>query len=91
MPSCTKIAYKAGGKSFLFLGTGDGDYEIMVKLGDSRKEAEAMAAEHPDKVHVGPHWITATFKERQRLSKKLVERWIGESFRLCAPKKLIAP
>ena len=82
--SCNKAAFKVKGKSFLFLGPEDGGYNIMVKLAASRAEAETM-----DGVEVGPHWITARFKDSARLSSGLVERWIDESYRALAPKRLL--
>ena len=88
--SCNKKAFKARDKSFLFLGVRDTDYNIMVRLGDSRGEAEKMAAKDPDNISVGPHWITATFASTQALPAGLIRRWIDESWRLLAPKKLVA-
>ena len=90
MPSCNKTAFKARKKSFLFLGELDGRYNIMVRLGDSRFEAEAVAEKDPDLVSVGPHWVTAEFANKYKFPVGLVARWIDESFRLVAPKKLIA-
>ena len=88
-PSCNKTAFKARKKSFLFLGEEVDSYNVMVKLGDSRPEAEALAAESPEKVSVGPHWITAEFTEDELLPSEMVQRWGDESFRLVAPKTLI--
>ena len=88
--ACNKSAFKARKKSYLFLGTDMNSYNVMVKLGDSRNEAERMAANDPDNVSVGPHWITATFDDKTPLPTEMVERWIDESFRLAAPKKLVA-
>ena len=89
VPSCNKTAFKARKKSFLFLGEDENSYNIMVKLGDSRAEAEELAAKNPDRISVGPHWTTAEFDNNAKLARELVERWVEESFRLVAPKTLV--
>jgi predicted DNA-binding protein (MmcQ/YjbR family) len=89
--SCNNSAFKARGKAFLYLGERDDEtFKVMVKLSDSRAEAEKMAKADPDAVGVGPHWITAYFEQKKKLPAGLAERWVEESFRAVAPKKLIA-
>lgn len=82
-----KSTFKARNKSFLFLGRKD----LMVKLGDSLPEASALAAKEPGRYKVGaPGWVTVTFGEEDALPLDLLERWIDESYRLLAPKGLLA-
>jgi hypothetical protein len=77
----------AGGKAFLFLGEKD----VRLKLGDSIGEANMLAAKAPGFCEVGAHgWIKLTLSADVPLSKEVFERWIGESYRLIAPKKQTA-
>lgn len=89
--SCSNAAFKAGKKSFLFVGEKEESWTMMVKLSDSLKEAERLASEKPDNFSVGLHgWTTLRFPNGKGPAKKLLERWVDESFRLLATKKLIA-
>lgn len=89
--SCNKAAFKAGKKSFVFLGEQDDGWNLMVKLSDSLDEAELMAETKPDNVSVGQHgWTTLRFANGKGPAKKVLKRWIDESYRLLATKKLIA-
>jgi hypothetical protein len=82
-----KRTVKARSKAFLFLGTAD----AMVKLGDSLAEAARLAATEPDRYKVGTHgWVTVTFGGEESPPLDLLERWIDESYRLLAPKQLVA-
>jgi hypothetical protein len=76
-----------GKKAFLFLGK----KEFRLKLGDSLDEAAKLAAKHPDVYKVGAKgWTSIAVSGIQSAPKGLLERWIGESYRLLAPKKLVA-
>ena len=87
---CNKTAFKARGKSFLFLGVKDDAWNVRLKLGDSISEAEQLAKKHPGRYDVGLHgWVLATFDDGESPPKGLMERWIDESFRLLAPKPLV--
>ena len=76
----------AGGKTFLFLR----DTEIRLKLRDSLPEAATLAAAESDRYSTGAHgWVTI----RPPLAPAdldRIERWVEESFRLIASRKLIA-
>jgi len=89
--SCNKAKFEAGKKSFVFLGeTGDG-WNLMVKLSDSLGELELLTEKMPDNYSVGKHgWTTLRFPVGKGPTKKQLTRWIDESFRLLATKKLIA-
>lgn len=81
-----KTTVKARDKAFLFLGAAD----AMVKLGPSLAEATELATWEPERFKVGAHgWVTATFQDGSPLPEVL-ERWIDESYRLVAPKALVA-
>jgi hypothetical protein len=89
--SCTKRAFKVRNKSFLFVGSNDRGYNVMVKLGGSLPEAAALAETQPTQYKLGLHgWTTVTFRHDQSPPAGLLERWIDESYRLLAPKSLLA-
>lgn len=89
--SCNKAAFKAGGKSFVFLGESDDGWNLMVKLGESLDEASLLADQKPDNFSVGKHgWTTLRFPSGKGPAKKLLNNWVNESYRLLASKKLIA-
>jgi len=88
---CEKTAFEAGKKRFAFLGSDDATYNIMVKLGESLAEAAGLAAKEPAAYKVGVHgWVTAIFRHDQTPPAGLLEKWIDESYRQLAPKKLVA-
>jgi hypothetical protein len=79
--------FKAGNKAFLFLGAA----ELRLKLGDSLAEAARHAAKSPELYAVGAHgWVKVMLPKDQAPPPGLLERWIDESYRLLAPKKLVA-
>jgi predicted DNA-binding protein (MmcQ/YjbR family) len=89
--TCDKAAYKAGGKSFLFVGAGDTATTIMLKLKVSLPEAKKLAAAHPATYKIGGHdWVTITLPHGQPPPAELLQRWIEESYRLLVPKALVA-
>ena len=88
---CEKAAFKARGKGFLFLGSDDSFCNALLKLGASLPEAARLAAGMPSCYKVGGHnWVTATFRHDRAPPRGLMERWIDESYRLLAPKQLVA-
>lgn len=91
-PSCVNRSFKAGKKSFLFLGEKpDGMLRLMVKLDNGIDTAQAVAKENPDGWKVGgPGWITGNFTEEMAPPLDTLTAWIDESYRLLAPKTLVA-
>jgi hypothetical protein len=82
-----KRTITARGKAFLFLGPTN----AMLKLGASVAEATALAANEPNRYRVGAHgWVTVTFGAGASLPAGLMARWVEESYRLVAPKQLLA-
>jgi len=66
-------------KAFLFLRAGT----AMVKLRDSLPEARKIAAKDPDRCKAGgTGWVTAATD----LPLAVLKRWVGESYKLMAPK-----
>ena len=89
--SCVKRSFKARKKGFLYLGENAKGYNVMVKLGPSLEEASAMASARPDSWSVGKGgWAILKFEPDERPPEGLLERWLEESYRLQAPKTLLA-
>ena len=89
--SCVNRAFKAGKKAFLYMGMKEDTYNLRLKLSNSLDEAETLEKKSPDNYSVGAHgWTLLTFHHTKQPPKKLLERWIDESFRLLAPKALVA-
>jgi len=89
--TCDKAAFKARGKAFLFVGSDERSYNVMVKLRDSLANAAEFAGNEPASYKVGGHdWVTLNFPNDKAPPAGLMERWIEESYRLLAPKQLVA-
>lgn len=89
--SCAKVAFKVKGKSFVFVEQKDGEWNAMVKLDASLADAKARQKKQPNNISVGNHgWTTLKFKNGKGPPKTVLRRWIDESFRLLAPKKVVA-
>lgn len=81
--ACTQSSFKAGKKSFFFVGMQGGRHKAMFKLGPSRAEAERLAKKQPADYQVGNSgWVTARFSESQPLPKRLWQKWLDESYEL---------
>lgn len=77
----------AQNKAFLFLGGTD----VRLKLHDSLPDAIDLAAKEPDRCKAGDSgWVKLTLRGDDHPPLELLERWIDESYRLLAPKKLVA-
>jgi hypothetical protein len=86
--ACTQSSFKAGKKSFLFVGPQGGRYKAMFKLGKSMPEAAALAKKEPDRYEVGSTgWVTARFSADKPMPVKTWRKWLDESYALTtAPK-----
>lgn len=88
---CTRSAFKARNKAFVFMGSDEKTYNVMLKLRGSLAEAATLAAKMPEHFAVGGHdWVTVTLDLNESPPPGLLERWIDESFRLLIPKSLVA-
>lgn len=82
-----KRTIKARNKAFIFLGATD----VMFKVAASIPEITALAAKEPTRYKVGAHgWTTVTFGDINTLPLDHLTRWLDESYRLIAPKQLVA-
>lgn len=89
--SCRKCAFKARDKAFFFMGMDETTYNLMLKLRVSLPEAAGLAAKFPTRYAVGGHgWVKLTFPHAEAPPPGLMERWLAESYRLLAPKPLVA-
>lgn len=85
--SLEKRTIKVRNKAFLFLGAAD----AMLKLQESIPEATKLAEGEPTRYKVGASgWVTIKFDGENALPLDVLTRWIDESYRLLAPKKLVA-
>ena len=83
-------AIKVRKKSFLFLSE-EGSLSLSVKLPASRDFALIFDFAEPTGYGLGRSgWITARFEGNAEIDFELLERWIVESYKAIAPKKLAA-
>ncbi len=72
---------KARNKAFLFLTIG----HARFKLRESLPEATKLAQTRPDRIQVGSGgWVKASLSADGSTPLDVLERWIGESYRLMA-------
>ena len=81
-------ALKVRGKTFAWL-TKEGELHLTVKLPVSRDFAELFDFAEPAGYGLGRSgWITVRFGPDREPDLDLLKRWIVESYRAVAPKKL---
>ena len=84
-------ALKVRGKTFVWLDGADGMLSLTVKLPISRDFAETFDFASPAGYGLGRSgWISCKFGPDQAPDLDLLKRWIAESYRAVAPKKLAA-
>jgi hypothetical protein len=84
-------AFKVGGKAFLFMATEDGGLSLSVKLPQSGLMALSLPFAAPTGYGLGKSgWVTASFAAKASPPVPVLERWVEESYRTIAPKKLVA-
>jgi predicted DNA-binding protein (MmcQ/YjbR family) len=84
-------ALKVRGKTFVWLDQSDGTFSITVKLPVSRDFAETFDFAAPAGYGLGRSgWISCRFAAGEAADLDLLKRWIAESYRTVAPKKLAA-
>ena len=88
--SCVNRAFKVRKKNFLFLGEkNDGSCKVMLKLGPSLDQAVELAGGDP-RFEVGSAgWTTVRFGASDLADAEQLKHWVGESYRLLAPKSLV--
>jgi len=84
-------ALKVRGKTFVWLDDGEAGLGLTVKLPVSRDFAETFDWAQPAGYGLGRSgWITCRFGPGEVPDLNLMKRWIAESYRAVAPKKLAA-
>ena len=84
-------AFKVRGKTFLFLNKEAAELSLSVKLPVSRDFALVFDFAEPTGYGLGRSgWVTARFASKDELDLDLLNRWVLESYRAVAPKKLSA-
>jgi len=84
-------AVKVNKKVFVFMGQGEAGFGISVKLPQSLEDALALEYTEPTHYGLGKHgWVTVHLDRAPNISIEMLKRWIAESHRAVAPKKLIA-
>jgi predicted DNA-binding protein (MmcQ/YjbR family) len=80
---------KVKGKIFVFLGP-EGSRRLSVKLAESHAHARAIDGAAPTGYGLGKAgWVTLPYRA-QCVTLDLLRDWVEESYRLRAPKRLLA-
>jgi predicted DNA-binding protein (MmcQ/YjbR family) len=85
-------AIKVKGKTFVFLGGEKNEKELSlsVKLPSSRDMAVDLPFAEPTGYGLGKSgWVTARFEKVGDVPLDMLKKWIDESYRAIAPKKLV--
>jgi predicted DNA-binding protein (MmcQ/YjbR family) len=84
-------ALKVRGKVFAFLDETEGIFSMTVKLPVSRDFAELFDFASPAGYGLGRSgWISCRFGAGEAVDLDLLKRWVAESYRAVAPRKLAA-
>ena len=84
-------ALKVRGKTFVWLDRSEGVLGLTVKLPVSRDFALVFDFAEPAGYGLGRSgWISCRFDKGDAPDLDLIKRWIAESYRAVAPKKLAA-
>ena len=84
-------ALKVRKKTFVFLNVEETELSLSVKLPVSRDFALIFDFAEPTGYGLGRSgWVTARFEPDHQPDLELLQRWIAESYRAVAPKKLAA-
>ncbi|MEV7341262.1 MmcQ/YjbR family DNA-binding protein [Streptomyces sp. NPDC093544] len=86
---------KVNKKVFVFLGMDDGSYPLGVTLKLKDEEAHAHALTSPGAEPAGyglgkAGWVRIPLAEQGAPAAELLCDWVEESYRVIAPKKLVA-
>lgn len=89
--ACVRTAVKIRTKGFIYIGVKPGETSALFKLSASLDEAAALAEAAPTRYQVGKGgWVTVRLAPGESPPAGLMPRWIEESFRLSAPKPVLA-
>jgi predicted DNA-binding protein (MmcQ/YjbR family) len=83
------VVVKVRGKIFVFLGP-EGSRRISVKLAESHAHALAIDGAQPTGYGLGRSgWVTVPLRA-QGVTLAVLRDWVEESYRIVAPKRLVA-
>jgi predicted DNA-binding protein (MmcQ/YjbR family) len=83
------VVVKVRGKIFVFAGS-EGSTSIAVKLAESHAHALAIEAAEPTGYGLGrAGWVTVPLRA-PGVSIAVLRDWVEESYRIVAPKRLLA-
>lgn len=84
-------AIKVKGKMFMVLGGTDEFLSVTVKLPLTGKDALGLAFASPTGYGLGKSgWVSAQFAPDDEIPVDMLREWIDESYRVIAPKRLVA-
>jgi predicted DNA-binding protein (MmcQ/YjbR family) len=84
-------ALKVRGKTFVFLNLDPDRLSLSTKLPVSRDFALMLDFTEPTGYGLGRSgWVSSAFGAQDAIDLELLERWIVESYRAIAPKRLAA-
>jgi predicted DNA-binding protein (MmcQ/YjbR family) len=82
---------KVKGKAFIFLALSGEGLSMSMKLPHSNGAALMLPFAQPTGYGLGKSgWVTATFGPRDTPPVEMLRKWLDESYRAVAPKKLVA-
>jgi predicted DNA-binding protein (MmcQ/YjbR family) len=82
---------KVKGKAFIFLALSSEGLSMSMKLPHSNGAALMLPFAQPTGYGLGKSgWVTATFGPRDTPPVEMLRKWLDESYRAVAPKKLVA-
>jgi predicted DNA-binding protein (MmcQ/YjbR family) len=80
---------KVKNKVFVFLGHGEGDFGLSVKLPETGQAALSLPHTEPTGYGLGRSgWVSAQFPRGEEPPPELIKEWVLESYRAVAPVKL---
>ncbi|PTL82877.1 MmcQ/YjbR family DNA-binding protein [Vitiosangium sp. GDMCC 1.1324] len=82
---------KVKGKAFIFMGLSTEGFSLSVKLPESNGAALMLPFVQPTGYGLGKSgWVSANFGARDTPPLDMLRKWLDESYRAVAPKKLVA-
>jgi predicted DNA-binding protein (MmcQ/YjbR family) len=84
-------ALKVKGKVFVFMSLHEGVLRVTVKLPQTAESALALPFVSPTGYGLGKSgWVTAAFSPGDDVPIDTLMKWVDESFRAVAPKRIVA-
>ncbi|MGA9525536.1 MAG: MmcQ/YjbR family DNA-binding protein [Myxococcaceae bacterium] len=78
-------------KAFVFMGNDESGFGLSVKLPESGQAALLLPFAEPTGYGLGKSgWVSAKFPPKAEVPVELLKKWLLESYRAVAPKKLAA-